>query len=226
MNFIELKPGITVAEEAIPVYKTDIKGTKEHIYILGGVHGDEVEGVYIAEQLLAHLKESDDFNSSFIIIPNLNIDGYRTGTRCNSHGIDLNRNFNTSTWKKGYKEKRYFPGEEPESEPEIKFLLKLFAKYPPKFIISLHTWKPFVNYNGNGKEIAELIAEHNEYDIIAGEIEKHPTPGSLGDYCEETLNCPLITLECPELTDDKGLKAIWEENKKGLIEALKKIDVQ
>lgn len=223
MNFVELKPGITVAEEPIKVFKTDNKSTKDFIYILAGVHGDEVEGVYIAEKLLCWLKENDEIDANFIIVPNLNIDGYRTGTRCNSHGIDLNRNFNTSTWKKGYKEKRYFPGEAAESEPEIKFLVKLFSKYEPKFIFSLHTWKPMVNYNGDAKEVAEIISKNNNYEIVAGEIDKHPTPGSLGDYSEEVLKCPLLTLECPEISDDKGLKAIWEENEAGLKEAILKL---
>ncbi len=216
MNFLEIKSGTSVAGDIITAYRSESKSQK-YIYLLAGVHGDEVEGVYILNQLTEWLKSNDQLDLPVIIIPNLNVDGYRAGTRTNAHAVDLNRNFPTETWKKGYKEKRYFPGPEPLSEPENKYLLKIFSKYPPKIIFTFHSWIPMVNYNGDGKVFAEAMAEQNGYPIVAEDIEGHPTPGSLGDYANEKLKVPVITLECPVLDEEKGLKEIWEENKEALL---------
>lgn len=212
MNFVELKAGESVEGSDIVAYRSEKKGNK-YVYLMAGVHGDEVEGVYLLDQLFDWIKKNDNLDYPFIIIPNLNVDGYRAVTRGNAHGVDLNRNFPTSTWKKDFKEKRYFPGNEPLSEPENKFLVKLFAKYPPQIIFSFHTWIPMVNSNGNCVELAKKISELNGYPLICEDIEGHPTPGSLGDYSKEVLGCPVLTLECPEFDDVKGLKEIWEENR-------------
>lgn len=220
MNFIEIKSGESVAGDEIIAYRSENKAQK-YIYLLAGVHGDEVEGVYVLDQLTNWLKETEELDLPLIIIPNLNVDGYRAGTRTNAHAVDLNRNFPTSTWKKGYKEKRYFPGHEALSEPENKYLLKLFAKFPPKFIFTFHSWKPMVNYNGDCKTIAETISKINNYPLVAEDIEGHPTPGSLGDYANEELKVPVLTLECPVIDDEKSLKEIWLENQDALVSALK-----
>ncbi|MCK5884038.1 MAG: DUF2817 domain-containing protein [Bacteriovoracaceae bacterium] len=219
MNFTDLRPGHSVAGDEIIAFRSENKASK-YIYLIAGVHGDEVEGVYVLNQLVNWLKENEEIELPFIVIPNLNIDGYIAGTRTNSHAVDLNRNFPTTTWKKGYKEKRYFPGEAPLSEPENKYLLKLFGKFPPKLIFTFHSWIPMVNYNGDCKSIAEAISKVNNYPVVAEDIEGHPTPGSLGDYAKEELKVPVVTLECPVLADDKGLKEIWLENKDALIAAI------
>ena len=78
-------------------------------------------------------------------------------------------------------------------------------------IISVHSWKPIINYNGDCKDVAEYLAGHNGYEI-ADDI-GYPTPGSLGTYGPEVLNCPVLTFECPTLEDfDVKLSEIWEKN--------------
>ena len=187
---------------------------------MAGVHGDEVEGVYCLQQLFKWLQEEDDIELPIIVVPILNIDGYRAGTRTNAHGVDLNRNLPAESWESTERAKKYHPGPKALSEPENKFLDRLFAKYPPKLILSFHSWKPMINYNGNCQQVAELLEKYNSYPVHA-EIEGHPTPGSLGDYAPEKFNCPVLTFECPEISDDKSLKDIWEENREGLETLLK-----
>ena len=67
-----------------------------------------------------------------------------------------------------------------------------------------------LNYNGDCKEIAEFLAQHNSYPICDS-IEGHPTPGSLGHYAWEKYNSPVLTFECPVLADDLSLKDIWSK---------------
>lgn len=215
MIFSEIESGVSVEGHPIPVYKTDIKAPK-YLYVIGGVHGDEVEGVFVLKELYAWLKTEHSLKDlPMIVIPILNVDGYRTQTRVNAHSVDLNRNLPTKDWKPGCEKPRYNPGPKPLSEPENQFLVKLLDKYKPGLILSFHTWKPMINYNGDCQDIAEFLANHNGYqpDSDIG----YPTPGSLGSFSVEKYNCPVITFECPELKIHReSLKEIWTENEKGL----------
>lgn len=219
MDFIELKSGTSVEGDEIKAYKSEVKGAK-YLYLMAGTHGDEVEGVYVLQHLFEWLKSEDDINLPIIVIPILNIDGYRAGTRVNSHGVDLNRNYNSKSWVPDARADKYFPGTAPLSEPENQYLIKLFEKYPPKLIISLHSWKPFINYNGDCKDVAELLETFNSYPIC-DDIEGHPTPGSLGELGPEVYQAPVLTFECPVLSEGLTLKDIWEENQAGLQTLLK-----
>lgn len=218
MNFIELKSGKSVEGDEIKAFRSDTKGSK-YIYLMAGVHGDEVEGVYVLQNLFDWLKKQDELELPIIVIPILNVDGYRAGTRVNSHGVDLNRNLPCKSWSAEFKEDKYNPGKAALSEPENKYLEKLFQKYSPKFILSFHSWVAMVNYNGDCKDAAELLSRHNSYEVTTDV--GYSTPGSLGDYAPEKYDCPVITFECPVLADGKTLKEIWEENRAGLENLLK-----
>lgn len=215
MIFSELESGVSVEGLPIPVFKTDIKASK-YLYLIGGVHGDEVEGVYVLKELFSWLKLEHDLKDlPMIVIPILNVDGYKNQTRVNSHQVDLNRNLPTKDWTNVAREARYNPGTKPMSEPENQHLVKLMDKYKPGLIVSFHTWKPILNYNGDCKDVAEFLAKFNNY-VTDPDI-GYPTPGSLGSYAVEKYNCPVLTFECPELKKHREtLKEIWQENEEGL----------
>ena len=189
---------------------------------MAGVHGDEVEGVYLLKNIFDWLKERNEIEIPLIVIPILNIDGYRTGTRVNAHGVDLNRNLPSSNWEPSARQqKKYFPEKEALSEPENQFLVKLFNKFPPKFILTLHSWKPMLNYNGNDcLKYAQLMEKFNNYPTVP-DIEGHPTPGSLGEYAPELFNSQVLTFEAPLLSDEITLEQIWKENELALKELFK-----
>lgn len=215
MIFSELDSGESLQGHAIPVFKTDIKASK-YLYLIGGVHGDEVEGVYVLKELFQWLKLEHSLKDlPMIVIPILNVDGYQNQTRVNAHSVDLNRNLPTKDWSGVFKEARYNPGPKPLSEPENQFLVKLMDKYKPGFIMSFHTWKPILNYNGECKDVADYLAGFNNYET-ASDI-GYPTPGSLGTFAVEKYHSPVLTFECPELKKHRdSLKDIWKENEDGL----------
>lgn len=215
MIFSELESGESCEGHPIPVFKTDIKAPK-YLYLMAGVHGDEVEGVYVLKELFSWLKTEHTLKDMpIVVIPILNVDGYRQQTRVNAHSVDLNRNLPTKDWTATATQAKYNPGPKPLSEPENQFLVKLLDKYKPGLIISFHTWKPILNYNGDCKDIAEYLHLFNKY-VMDGDI-GYPTPGSLGTFGVEKYNTPVLTFECPELkTHRESLKEIWAENEKGL----------
>nr|BDT28637.1 DUF2817 domain-containing protein [Bacteriovorax sp. HI3] len=217
MKFIELPHGTSVKGEKIEAWKTSSDAPKYN-YILGAVHGDEVEGAHLAKELFKWLKENDELNMPVVVVPVVNVDGYKAGTRVNANGVDLNRNLPSAQWSPEAREAKYFPGKEPLSEPENRFLVELFKKYPPKFIISFHSWYPVINYNGACKEVADFLAQYNKYPIEADFL-THPTPGSLGEFGPQEFKSPVLTFECPVLSETVTLESVWKENE----EAFKKL---
>jgi len=214
MNFNTLKSGQSVSNSEIPAFITEGKGDR-YLYLMAGVHGDEVEGVYVLKKLFEWLQSSQRLDFPIVVIPILNIDGYTAQTRVNANGVDLNRNLPTKDWSEKITQPQYNPGPAPMSEPENEFLEGLFQKFPPTFIYSFHSWKPIVNYNGDCLEDAKLVGLLNHYPI-AGDI-GYPTPGSLGTFAPEKYSCPVITFECPKLSKDLTLEDIWNDNRVALM---------
>ena len=214
MYFKNLRPGNTVSGEEIPCFINEETGEK-FVYLMAGVHGDEVEGIYVLKKLFEWLKTSENIKVPLIVIPILNIDGYKASTRVNAQGVDLNRNLPSKHWSPEVREPKYNPGKAPLSEPENKFLVNLLKKFPPKLILSFHSWKPMLNFNGNCKEIADFLSKYNGYPAV-GEIEDYPTPGSLGEYGPEVCGCGVLTWEMPLLSPEINLEKIWEENRLSL----------
>ncbi|MAZ48876.1 MAG: hypothetical protein CME65_09950 [Halobacteriovoraceae bacterium] len=214
MIFSELPSGKSVEGNEIEVFKSDVSGDK-YVYLMAGTHGDEVEGVFVLQKLFEWLKEDHSLKDiPLIVLPILNPDGYRMASRVNSQGVDLNRNYPTEDWSGEYTQDKYNPGSGPLSEPENVFLDKLFHKYNPGVILSFHSWKPILNFNGDAQDIADYLSSYNQYPV-AGNI-GYPTPGSLGTYAPEKYGSPVLTFECPVLKDDLTLQNIWDANEKGL----------
>lgn len=215
MIFSEIEKGSSLEGHPIPVFKTDIKASK-YLYLMAGVHGDEVEGVYVLKELFSWLKNEHSLKDMpIVVIPILNVDGYRAQTRVNAHLVDLNRNLPTQDWTPTMTQPKYNPGTKALSEPENQFLVKLLDKYRPGIIISFHTWKPILNHNGNCQDVAEYLQKFNNYEM-SSDI-GYPTPGSLGTFGVEKYDSPVLTFECPELkTHRETLKDIWNENEEGL----------
>lgn len=187
------------------VLKKEITNNKNELLLLGGsfsmnpilivgvVHGDEPQGEYLINK---YLEEVED--SGMLFIPSLNPDGKDKGTRVNSNGVDINRNFPTKNWKLSDKD-NYYGGDSPASEIETRFLIDVIEEYKPRLILTLHTPYKIVNYDGPAKDISENISK-----IIGYPVEEsigYPTPGSFGTYAGVERNIPTITLEMNEEED-------------------------
>ena len=104
----------------IPLFATlplaRMKGLRP-IVLLGGVHGDEPEGVWLAKATIEMLRqEPQHVRVPWVIVPCLNVDGFSRGTRVNGRGVDLNRNYPSRNWSPTHDKDRYFPGPSPGSE--------------------------------------------------------------------------------------------------------------
>jgi hypothetical protein len=186
------------------------------VLFIGGVHGDEPEGVRLANELLTWLQEKEktepELIRPWILIPCINPDGFHRNQRTNSNGVDLNRNFPSQDWSSEAKAPRYYPGPTPGSEAEVQALIKLIEAEKPQLIVHFHSWEPCVVYTGApGKKAAEILATGSGY--TAREDIGYPTPGSLGQYGWLDRQIPVICIEEQEHID---LELVWPHFKTGL----------
>ena len=163
-----------------------------HVLIIGGVHGDEPEGVVCARGLLQKFIENFDFKLNLTLIPEFNPEGVLLKTRGNSNKVDLNRNLPTKDWSPMAATVRYYPGPHALSEKENQALVSFLKNNKVDVIFSLHSWKPMLNTNGQLPE-ADIIAKMTGYKIEP-DI-GYPTPGSLGTYAGLENNIPTLTYE-------------------------------
>lgn len=189
------------------------------VLCIGGVHGDEIEGVSLAWSLWDQFIKTFPYKLNLIIIPEMNPDGVLYKTRVNANNVDLNRNLPTADWSSQILNPRYPPGPHAASEPETKAFLELWELHPIQFIFSLHSWNPLINTNGPCLEEAEIL-----FQILGSPIEGdmgYPTPGSLGTFSGKEKQVGTITLEIK-----RGLKTdeVLAQYKPAMLAALKGLD--
>jgi murein peptide amidase A len=129
------------------------------LLVFGCVHGDECA----AREIQPTTGGCPDPSADIYVVPNLNPDGARAGSRLNGRGVDLNRNF-ASEWSP--RESRGDPeysGPKPFSEPETRLAARIVRNLRPEATIWFHQhWgsRPFVRAWGpsaaDGRRFAGL----------------------------------------------------------------------
>jgi murein peptide amidase A len=183
--------GTTALGLPIPAYRWETGGPE--ILVLGGVHGDETEGVVCAYGLYRELGRGFPFRLNLTLVPAFNLDGVLAKSRLNGNGVDLNRNLPTKDWSPQAFNERYPPGPSANSEPENQALTRYLAERSPRFVLSLHSWKPLLNVNGACQPEAEAIRARTGY--LIEESIGYPTPGCLGTYAGLERDMPTLTYE-------------------------------
>lgn len=202
--------------EGRPIEVVSFGSGPRTILLMAGVHGDEKRGVRVVRSILTRLREEFQVSSfksqvpdksnlrpstwnpepapRIVVMPLVNPDGYKAGTRKNARGIDINRNFPTKDF--GSEEEKP-GGTEPASEPETQAILDVVSRFKPDLIITLHTSLACVNYNGEcAVPVAERMSEICGLPV-KGDI-GYPCPGSMGTYYGWERELPVITLELPK----------------------------
>ena len=193
--------GETTTGLPIMAYKFGDVGPK--VFVMGGVHGDEIEGVWLANGLLGVVSKHFDLKLQLTLVPMFNLDGILVRERRNANKIDLNRNLPTNDWTSEVATERYFPGLKPNSESENQALTNFLNKEKPALIISLHSWKPMLNINGDCRTVAEAIVRTTGY--VIEESIGYPTPGCLGTFAGLERAMPTITYEVERGLDQASI---------------------
>lgn len=212
---------LTVGEsvEARPIEALLVGQGAHRVLVIGGIHGDEPEGLPLVEWFTEELRADATLtaNVQVLVVRNLNPDGTSAKQRTNKNGVDLNRNFPAANWDATAKTPRFHPGPKPESEPETRIAVRLIRDFRPERVLVMHATvgKPMNNYDGPGRELAQSLKQFNGYAVT--DTIGYPTPGSLGSWVGVDLSTPIITLELPRrIAADKA----WAANKFALRQLL------
>ena len=189
---------------------------KQRVVILGGMHGDEPSSTQVAEAFVASLeRDPPSAGLSVVVIPEVNPDGLRAGTRSNSVGVDINRNFPSKTWRQGSEESRYYPGPKPMSERETHAIVEVIKRWRPALLISIHAPLKCINWDGPAEDISSAMAQAIGFTLCK-DI-GYETPGSFGSYAGKDLEIPTVTFE---LGDDLTSQEITTQGVRALRAAL------
>jgi len=166
------------------------------LLFLGGVHGNEPEGVWLLEEAIRNFSKQhpEVLEMGVGFIPKMNPDGLALSERCNSRQVDLNRNLPSKDWSAEIKNPKYPPGSFAGSEVENQILVDLILENRPLAILSAHSFHRYqININGPSRGWGETIHKLCGYPIT--EDIGYPTPGCLGTFAGKELGIPTITLE-------------------------------
>ncbi len=173
--------------------------------LLAALHGEEPETLLLARRLLERIPAAA---SGWAVVPCANPDGVVAGTRQNGAGVDVNRNFPSSSWtpedsftyppgcldrRSPNRTNRSSPGTAPRSEPETQAILGLVDRLQPALIIDLHSPLACVVPTPHAPPgPVEALGEAAQLPIHPSI--GSPTPGALRDWCAEQ-GRPAITYE-------------------------------
>ena len=158
-------------------------------------HGEEAETGLLARRLLERIPGDE---TRWAIVQVANPDGLLNGTRQNSAGVDLNRNFPCASWRADpsftfppgidpdlrelpNRTSLSSPGPEPASEPETRALMALVQELQPKLVLDLHAPIELILVRpGVPKEPVEMLAEASGLPVLA-ELEVD-SPGAFDEW--------------------------------------------
>ncbi|MEM9400508.1 MAG: murein tripeptide amidase MpaA [Verrucomicrobiota bacterium] len=192
--------GQSVLGTNLEVWLPSSQEDKVTCLVMAGLHGSEPETTVLLSRALRMVKREA---LCCAVIPAANPDGLMRGTRGNTRGVDLNRNFPSESWDVNDTAFRWTLEEEPDiylssgdrpvSEPESAALLKLFEQLQPEYIISLHAPLACVD-DPDMTDLSVWLSE--QMNLPLTQDIGYPTPGSMGQWAKEK-NQKLITLELP-----------------------------
>lgn len=184
-----------------PIYVRDVQPAtpRLRVLVIGGMHGDELSSASVALHWI-RLAQGTNEPIHWRFVPALNPDGLfdKPARRVNANGVDLNRNFPTPNWehdaavyweKRTRKDPRRWPGRQPLSEPESRFLHDEMQRFKPNLIVSIHAPYGVLDFDGPIEPPRRLGRLYLDQVGIF--------PGSLGNYGGVHKGMPVVTIELP-----------------------------
>lgn len=140
--------GRSVRGRAIRAYFRGDPAATRVLVVLGQMHGDEGAGRSTVGWVWQNVRPRA--GTALWVIPSINPDGAVRHTRKNARGVDLNRNWPTSGWRRTTKGSRYYGGPRAASEPETRAMMRFLAGVRPNYVASIHQPLHGVGRSGPG----------------------------------------------------------------------------
>lgn len=169
------------------------------VLIVGPLDGDETAAIDLLELLADHLQQFPRRTSGVTVtlVRDPNPDGRLRRSAPNARGVRLDQNFPTRGWHKVPAGATWLSGREPESEPETRTLVDLFADVQPDRVVVLASTRRNAElaYFGPADELAREFAKSGGLRPAKGNVAAQQ--GSLAVYAGVDRNTPTIALRIP-----------------------------
>lgn len=195
----QLQPGTGRSVHGHALFTRDVVAPQPQlrVLVLGGIHGDELSSSSLVMHWIQHAMETPS-TVHWRFVPLVNPDGMLRDkpTRFNARGVDLNRNFPTPHWDKEapkyWKERtrsdpRRYPGRQPISEPESRWVHDEMDRWQPDLIVSVHAPYGVLDFDGPTVPPERLGRLYLDQVGIF--------PGSLGNFGGKHKKVPVVTIE-------------------------------
>jgi murein peptide amidase A len=187
---------------------------ENRLFIFGAMHGSEKNSAEIVQQLILAINSGRitiPEDKQLIIIPTLNIDGYKRNNRLNANSVDINRNYPTKDWVADtfLTDEQTFKnggGTIPVSEPETRLTTYLIETVNPYLSVSYHSWGKYSIPNSLPEAllIGQKYAELSKY-VYSDPFEENTgfnyvATGTINTWGNET-GYNIITIELADLVN-------------------------
>jgi hypothetical protein len=196
-----LQMGSARSAQGRPLFERDVVAPNAHLRVLviGGIHGDELSSTALVLNWISAAEETPS-NIHWRFVPLVNPDGMLAArpVRTNANGVDLNRNFPTPNWDKEApyywnqrtrNDPRRYPGPQPLSEPESRWLHAEMEAWKPDLIVSVHAPYGVLDFDG------PTVPPRRLGRLYLDQVGIYP--GSLGNYGGVHKKLPVVTIELP-----------------------------
>lgn len=214
---VKSRRGFPILAREIATPGQGLVRTPPRVLLIGGIHGDELTASAIVFKWMQRLEKPEAAGFHWKVAPIVNPDGLLAAKpqRVNANGVDLNRNFPTPGWhrdaprywaKATRSDPRRFPGRDPLSEPESRWVNDEIERFQPHLIISVHAPFGVLDFDGPAQAPRRF-----------GQLLFKPVgvyPGSLGNYSGLYKNIPVITIELPHarnMPPEAEVNRIWQD---------------
>jgi len=181
--------------------------------IMATIHGNEPAGTPLVRRLATHLRQHPEIldGRKVVLLRLTNPDGLAHRSRYNTHGVDLNRNFEAANRLNSKQS-----GLTALSEPESRAIRQVILQYQPDRIVSIHQPLACIDYDGPAQELAERMGQY----CVLPVKKLGARPGSLGSYAGVTLGIPIITFEMLGSDSQLDTEALWQKYGRALVAAI------
>lgn len=173
---------------------------------VGAIHGNESSSSGLMHAWINHLEANPGLfsNRRIVVIPTINPDGLASGTRTNSRGVNLNRNFPTDNWVKDIDDTdgihKGGGGKSPLSEPEAKALASLTTNLSPRLLLSFHAIGSLVvgDAGSSSASYAAAYASRAGYRNATGQSSTtfdYAITGAYEDWTYRNVGIPSMVIE-------------------------------
>jgi predicted deacylase len=192
------------------------------ILFTGTIHGNELSAKYLMEAWIRELDANTvPSGRRIVVVPVINPDGVAAGSRYNSRGVDLNRNYDTSDWEKNVETVNGDPkpgggGKSPGSEKETKAMMALTQQLQPALTMSYHSSAAYAigNTCGDSRSLAAKYSELTGYRNMTGVSGafSYQITGTYDDWICERLGLASVLVELATSYDaefGRNQAALW-----------------